>query len=184
MGKACQPGEAVPQGKVVWREEPGNAGHQRARLGICSVCGSLGEPPCSSPTRPPGTALSQSLCRLLLPLQLWGDEAPVIHSLDPQLAPSGPLPFPGCRLACQLITLKGWPQTQTPPQCQGQQERRAPAGRALSLLFCLAPHWPALSEGAERPLSHFQDLAPAGGTAVALEHRKFGDALLILSSYC
>lgn len=34
-------------------------------------------------THSPGTALSQSLCRLLLPLQLWGgDEGPVIHSLD------------------------------------------------------------------------------------------------------
>lgn len=40
-------------------------------------------------------SLSQSLCRVLLPLQFGGgDEVPVIHSLNRQLAPSGPLPLP------------------------------------------------------------------------------------------
>lgn len=76
----------------------------------------------------PGTALSQSLCRLLLPLQLrGGDEAPVIHSLDRQLAPSGPLPLSqGADWPASSSLLWSWPQTQTASSVPGSAGARGP----------------------------------------------------------
>lgn len=99
-------------------------------------------------THPPGTALSQSLRRLLLPLQLWGgDEAPVIHSLDRQLAPSGPLPpSQGAAQPASSSLHRAGLRPRQPPQCPGQQEPRAPVGRHFSLLFSLEPHTGQLSQ--------------------------------------
>lgn len=75
----------------MWGEGPGNEGHQEQAQGFPLCVGVWWSLPAHHPLAWT-CSLSQSLCRVLLPLQLWGgDEAPVIHSLDRQLAPSGPL---------------------------------------------------------------------------------------------
>lgn len=121
-------------------------------------------------------SLSQSLCWVLLPLQLWcGDEAPVIHSLDRQLAPLGPLPLSqGAAWPASSPPYGAGLRPRQPRWCQGRQELRASVGRGLSLLpspqprtgqLCQRTGW---SQKAEGQPSYFQGLTPAEGTPVVL----------------
>ena len=148
---------------------------KRARESVCvcvcvCVCG-----PTASPTDPCPPAqtcsLSQSLCWKLLPLGSGALMRPLLFTAQTDNGSLGPIPsFPGCSPACQLTTLQGWPQTQQPLACQGQQEPWGPCRqRPRPPPESSAPHGPALSKdqavwGSRGAIVLFQGLALSEGT--------------------